>query len=351
MTGTDRGLDFWLRYVEHRGGLAEPSADGALVVLSEAMATEFDLPEETVVTADPDVAREDATLLLATGHPVLVQAADGALSDGDAGVLALAGPHTPAPGRDWCQEALRDRIQVDHGRIEVTGQPARIDRPVLRVGALVTYTVSAEETYQERLECWVDGSTGLELGAADIARLRRAPSAEQPVAPRSATLAHTAATVDAAHALLEDAAGHRRRALADQATDGHRRERSHARDYYADVLRSLDKRRIKADPERAALLAARADSTRAERDRRLLEIDEKYQAGHEIRPFRLHAVMVPGWRVPVDVCRGPRRYPLAFDWLPALSAFATQRCPHCGAPGTLCAGKSRLGCRSCLQRT
>lgn len=80
----------------------------------------------------------------------------------------------------------------------------------------------------------------------------------------------------------------------------------------------------------------------------MVEIDEKHQTRHEIRPYRLHVLLVPGWRVPVDVCRGPRRYPFAFDWLPALGAFATETCPHCGAMATFSAGKERLGCLACL---
>lgn len=151
-----------------------------------------------------------------------------------------------------------------------------------------------------------------------------------------------------AHSILDAAAERRRTALSDQASDAHQREHSHARDYYADVLRSLERRRAGAVPDRAKLLAARAASTREERARRLLEIDEKYQAHHVIRPYRLHAVLVPGWRVPVDIRRGPRRYPFAFDWLISLGAFAGERCPHCDQAATLSASKIRLGCVSCL---
>jgi hypothetical protein len=50
----------------------------------------------------------------------------------------------------------------------------------------------------------------------------------------------------------------------------------------------------------------------------------------------------------VDVCRGPRRYRFAFDWLPALGCFATERCPHCGDLSTFSASNARLGCRACL---
>jgi hypothetical protein len=346
---TDPGLAFWLRYVEHRGGLTEPTADGALVMLPPAMADESALPEATAVTADPDVAREDGAMLVTAGHPVLLEAADDVLSVGDVGVVALAPPPAPPPDAGWLQDALRDRVTVEHGRVEVTGPATRVDRPVLRLGALVTYTVSDEETYQERAECVLDTPAVRPLDRAEIVRLQQAPRADGRVPrPQAALLTTAARALPRAHRLLDDAASRRRQALSAQASAAHLRERRSAMDYYADALRSLEKRRAVAPTDRAALLAARIASTREERERRIAEIDEKFRARHDVRPFRLHVLLVPGWRVPVDVCRGPRRYPFAFDWLPALGCFATERCPHCGDLATFSASKSRLGCRACL---
>ena len=168
----DPGLRFWLRYVDERGGLTERRGDGTLVVLPPAVAGEFDLPDEFTVTAEPGVAREDGAVLLASGHPVLIQAADAALGHGDVGVVALAPPVTPAPDGSWFEQRVRDQVQVEHGKIDVTGLPSRIDRPVLRLGVLVTYTLSADEHYQERLECWVDAASGRQLAPDVVARLR-----------------------------------------------------------------------------------------------------------------------------------------------------------------------------------
>jgi hypothetical protein len=344
----DPGLRFWLRYVEDRGGLTERAGDSTLVVLPPAVARQFDLPDELVVTAEPDIAREDGAVLLATGHPVLIQAADAALRDGDVGVVTLVAPGTPAPGAELLEQRVRDQVAVEHGRIDVTGLPVRIDRPVLRVGALVTYTLSPEECYQERLECWVDAGSGCQLGSEHVTRLHAAPRSERPAPAGAPVLESLSAALRQAHSILDAAAERRRSALSDQASDAHRREQAHARAYYADALRSLERRRASADPDRAGLLAARAASTREERARRLLEIDEKYQTRHVIRPYRLHAVLVPGWRVPVDVRRGPRRYPFAFDWLTPLGVFAEERCPHCGVAATLSVSKTRLGCVRCL---
>ncbi|MGH3613113.1 MAG: hypothetical protein ACRDRK_11070 [Pseudonocardia sp.] len=344
----DPGLRFWLRYVDHCGGLTEPATDGTLVVLPPAEAAGFDLPDELIVTSDPDVAREDGVVLLTTGHPALIRAADAALTSGDIGIISLTAPTSPAPTMAQLEDKVREQFPVEHGRIDVSGLPVRIDRPVLRVGALVTYTVSAEECYQERLECWVDAGSGLPLADTEIARLQRAPRPDAPVAAPQPMLTAATVALEHAHRILDTAADRRRQILSSQASEAHQQERTHARAYYDDALRSLEKRRATADSDRAELLAARAASTREERARRLLEIDEKYQARHEIRPFRLHLVLVPGWRVPVDVRRGPRRYPFAFDWLPALGAYAAQRCPHCGAAESLSASKARLGCLTCL---
>lgn len=48
---------------------------------------------------------------------------------------------------------------------------------MLRIGALATFTVSAEESYQESLECWIDARSRLPLTAHAVARLQRAPVA------------------------------------------------------------------------------------------------------------------------------------------------------------------------------
>lgn len=217
---------------------------------------------------------------------------------------------------------------------------------MLRVGALATYTVSAEESYQESLECWVDAQSRLPLSEQAVCRLRRAPLASRPESHR-AILPSAVAAIGEARRLLDAVADRRRDTLSEQASDAHRQERAHARAYYDDTLRSLERRRAAAAPDRAELLAARAVSTREERTRRLAEIDEKYQARHDIRPFRLHVAAVPGWRVPLDVRRGPRCYPIERDWLPALGAYAEERCPHCGEAAPLSAGKTRLGCVGC----
>ena len=68
-------------------------------------------------------------------------------------------------------------------------------------------------------------------------------------------------------------------------------------------------------PDRRAVLEQRLRATREEEARRLAEIAEKYEARHTIRPYRLHAMLVPALRVPADVLRGMRRYPMYFDWL------------------------------------
>src|SRR5260370_7343017 len=58
-------------------------------------------------------------------------------------------------------------------------------------------------------------------------------------------------------------------------------------------------------------------------------------------------MLVPALRVPADVLRGDRLYPMCFDWLLPAGAYAPVRCPSCGGEAPLVAGKLKLGCEAC----
>ena len=349
MIRADGGLRFWLDYVEWSDGLWEGAGDVALVVLPPRLAAEFALPEEVQVTGDPDVAREDGVAFLAAGHPAVIRAAEAVLESGDVGVVTLARPRSLPPSAAALQEKARERFPVDHGRIDAVGEPQPAVRGVLRAGAVVNYAVSTEDRFQERVECWVDLPTGLALPDRVSARLASGAVATQ--VGRCGSLAEIGAGVARVYQTLEAAALRRRQVLAAQATSAHDTERRRAEEYYDASLASLEHRRTSAPPDRQALLAARADSTREERARRLAEIAEKFQARHEIRPYRLHLVQVPVLRQAVDVRRGARRYPMVLDWLLPAGEFADVRCPNCGERAGLVAAKTMLGCALCLPTT
>jgi hypothetical protein len=347
----DGGLGFWLGYVESRGGLWEMSGDTALVMIPPQLQRRHELPEEFAVTAHPDVAREDGVALLEPGHPLLLAAAEDVLSADDAGLLRLAAPAAQPPGDDRLLEKAREAFPVGHGRIDASGPAERTLRQVLRVGAMVTYTASADDRFHERAECWLDVPSRHELPAQAAERLRRLATdgSAGSVAPDLAALPPALA---AAHLRLDHAAAERCRVLASgsvrAAADA---ERARARTYYAEALASLARRQASAAPDRQALLAARMDSVRAEEQRRLAEIEEKYTPRHEIRPYRLHLVHVPALRLPVDVFRGTRRFPLVLEWLLPAGVFAPVSCPTCGADTAsrpLVAAKTHLGCARCL---
>jgi hypothetical protein len=152
----------------------------------------------------------------------------------------------------------------------------------------------------------------------------------------------------AAYQELDAAAAGRGRQLASGADVERAAEIARAGEYYAAALASLDKRLVDADAQRRELLAARAEATRAERDRRLAEIGEKYRHRHELRPYRLHLVDVPVLRLATDVRRGERRWPIDFDYLPMLGTVAPTRCPSCDAHAPLVATRAQLGCTTCV---
>jgi hypothetical protein len=305
----------------------------------------YRLPEELRVTADPDVAREDGATLLTAGHPVLAEAAERVLASGDTGYLVLARPASAPPGRDVLLAAVRDAFPVDHGRIDLSGEPAVVMHPVIAVGALVTYELSAEDRFQEEVQRWVDVPSRRELSADLVARLCRADVAER-AQPRPSEGLMPA--VGAAHRLIDAGATARRQALAAEVSGACQAERGRAVAYYADAIAGIEARMATAQPDRRAALEQRLRATREEEARRLAEIAEKYEARHAIRPYRLHVMLVPALRVPADVQRGMRRYAMCFDWLLPAGVFAPVRCPSCGGEAPLVAGKLKLGCETCL---
>jgi hypothetical protein len=341
----DPALGFWLRHVTASGGLWEPDEDAAYVVLPPQLRDAYRLPEELRVTADPDVAREDGATLLAAGHPVLVEAAERVLASGDAGYLLLARPGSLPPGRDMLLAAARDAFPVGHGRIDLSDEPVVVLHAVVRVGALVTYELSAEDRFGEEAHRWVDVPSRRELAADLVGRLCRAEVDEKARPGRPEGLLNAVA---AAHRLIDGAAFDRRQALAAEVSGAFEAESGRAAAYYADAITGIERRLAAAPPERRAVLEQRLRSTREEQARRLAEIAEKYEARHVIRPYRLHAMLVPALRVPADVLRGTRRYPMCFDWLLPAGAYAPVRCPSCGGEAPLVAGKLKLGCEACL---
>ncbi|HEX9334892.1 MAG TPA: hypothetical protein VF892_03360, partial [Pseudonocardiaceae bacterium] len=146
---------FWLNYLDARGGLWEQSGDTVLAVLPEQLSASHDLPESALITDDPDIAREDGVLFLGAGHPEITNAAESIVDDGDVAVVALANSGKPMSTEDVLAR-VRDRVPVEHGRIDTTAAPIRAHRATVRLGALVSHTVSAQEAFTEVAECLVD---------------------------------------------------------------------------------------------------------------------------------------------------------------------------------------------------
>jgi hypothetical protein len=345
---TEPALRFWLDFVDAEGGAAEEGPDAHVVLLPAHLRSDFDLPEELSVTDDPDVAGEEGALLVIPGQPVLIQAAEVVLGRGDAGWAHLRWPETIPPSRQALQDAARHHVVVDHGRIDIDGQPAWRYVPAMRVGALVEYQVSLEDRFQEQGEVWVDGRCGEALPASVAAALGRSATLPGPGRDHTSLPPDPTRALLGAAALIETRAGERRSQLSGQTRSTRDAEMERVAAYYDAAAASIAKRRQAASPDRWPLYDAQAEATRAERARRLQETDQKFAGRHEVRPFRLHLIGVPGLEVPIVVRRGSRAFGLTLEWYLPFATWAPITCPHCRSGDVLVAGRDRLGCRTCL---
>jgi len=344
----DPALRFWLRWAERDGALYEPAADATLVVLSDGLQRTLDLPDEVSVTADPEVAREDGAMLLGPGHPALDHATEDVLRCGDVGHVSLAAPAAAPPEPATLLARARDTLTVGHGRIDLAGVPELERIPVLRADALVTYSVALHERFQERAEAWLAVPGQVSLPAETVNRLAGAP--RDTALPAVGMPDGLAATVAAAHDELQHIAAHRQAVLVDQVEETRATEVARTTAYYDAATAAIEHRLETASPDRLAVLEAKLEATRAERARRLAEVEEKFRPRHEIRLFRLHLVWVPTLRLPMVVRRGHREFPLAMYWLTVGRGFLPVPCPSCGGLYPLEAAKDRLGCQGCVRR-
>ncbi|HEV2780800.1 MAG TPA: hypothetical protein VGX25_15550 [Actinophytocola sp.] len=239
---------FWLDYLDSRGGLWERTGDTVLAVLPEQLAGRHDLPESALITDDPDVAREDGVLFLGAGHPEIDKAAEAVVETGDVAALAL--PHSAKPvSREDLLARIRERVPVDHGRIDASGAPIRTHRAVLRLEAMVSHTVSTEERFTEVTECLIDVPSRIAWPEDPAARLRDAVAAADTLSRTEARTGDLVPALAAAHRVLDDAAAARGRILAAHADAERATEVARANDYYAAALAAIDKAPDRRRPE------------------------------------------------------------------------------------------------------
>ena len=342
---TSSGTDFFAAYAESEGALAEVVPEGALLVLPEQLRAELGLPEEIGLTEDPETARDDGFLLVTTGHPLLLAAARTVLERGDVGCASLPRPDGLPPTPRALEAKAREHIHADHGRIDVTDTPDAADVTVLRVGALLTYSISIDERVQELEEVWVLADSGRAVPAQVVTRLLA--TVPEPGATAN-TAAPTGDAVASAHQLLAGSARRRVDHLSRQTSARLHAQLGVVDDYYGRVLSSIDERMHRASSDRVALLGEQAEATKREWKRRRAEVADDLTPSFEIQPFRLHLMAVPSYRVQATVRRGARAYPLSLSYLPLTSSFLPPLCPSCRSEAVLVAGKDGLGCRTCL---
>ncbi|MDA8065422.1 MAG: hypothetical protein M0031_07970 [Thermaerobacter sp.] len=345
----DPQLAFWLDYVQRQGGLAEEREDGAAAwaVLPESLQRAWQQGEELLVTADPELAEEGA-LLLAPGHPLLEEAAREVLQRGDAGIGFLPWPTAVPPAPDTLLERVRDGLPVAHGRWDWAGEPAPAYLPLLRVGALAVHTLG--ERFQERHELWADARTGAAVPPDLVSRWAGLEVGARPEGGYPLLASELGGALARVHRRLWQRAAARGEELAAEAAGEREAERERAAAYYAGQLASLAKRMEKADPRQRSLLEQRAAATRAEEERRLAEIAEKYRPRHELVPYRVQLIFAPGLWLPLAVRRGERCYPLPLGWLLLGGWLSPPPCPKCGAWEPLVAGRRELGCVRCQEQ-
>jgi hypothetical protein len=345
MTQSTALIDFFASYAETEGALAEEAPEGAVLMLTPELQAAYGLPEELILTEDPEAGREPGYQLLTAGHPLLRSAAEAVLTKGDTGHLHLPRITAPPPSPADLERRARDQVPVDHGRLDFIGAPSATYIPLVRLGASITFSLATDELVQELDEVYVlpDGQV---VSDALLRNLEK--SLLQLGLPQGCGPARVEAAVAAGHSQLLLRMERRAEELAALARHRVRARLEVVDDYYRRLLDSLEERQARqTDVGRAAILSQQVDATRVEWKLRKAEVAAELEAHGDLRPYRLHVLWLPAWDTSFVVRRGQRSYDLRMTYLPLGPAFLPPRCPSCGAAARLVAGKDRLECRQC----
>ena len=269
-------------------------------MLPESLQAAYRLPEDLGLTEDPEVAREEGYLLLATGHPLLRAAAESVLQQGTpATVTCLVRPE-PAPSPRVLQSHARDGVHADHGRIDIHSQPSAIYLTIVRVGVMLTFRLSIVRRASKSWPTAGHWPTEARYRLTLVKRLSSSTAVPGPAPGAHAWAGEGVAVADpgsakAAERAAELAAQRSKRLVAQLVV---------VDDYYERLLASIEERSAKTTEDRRHMLGAQSVATRVEWERRRAEVTDEMMPVAIVDPFRLHVFGVPAWRASAVVTAG-----------------------------------------------
>ena len=337
--------EFIVGCIERAGGAAEPRGSDRIDALLPA-ALELGGGEREVVLALAPVAlgQESPAELATIGSPLL----DSLIAHAAARGTTSLGHLTPERlKRKGLREEVERTLLFSNGRVRYDESD-----PDVRCSYSVQFNFKVSFLSDERRErCYVIPVNlwSNQVNLALVEHLAAATADERPAALADAPSVPVSQAYATAQLALRRLVGEEIARHQDRSRKRFGVEYLRISDYYAQVTRELESRRRDGDEDRTRVLEGKLEAARAERERKLRELGEKYRLRLHARltSARLLAQPKTFFRLLIDRGATTRTLTLAYDSL--LGRLEPPVCEACHAETTRVhvSAQARLLCAGC----
>lgn len=337
--------EFIVGCIERAGGAAEPRGADRIDALLPAALDPGGREREVVLALDPVALGQESPAELATiGSPLL----DSLIAHAAARGTTSVGHLTPERLR---KKGLREEVErtllFSNGRVRYEGSD-----PDVRCSYSVQFNLKVSFLSDERRErCYVIPVNlwSNQVNLALVEHLAAAEAGERPARFPDAPSVPVSAAYATAQLALRRLVGEEIARHQDRSRKRFSVEYLRISDYYEQVTRELESRRRDGDQGRTRALEGKLVAARAERERKLRELGEKYRLHLHARltSARLLAQPKTFFRLLIDRGATTRTLTLAYDSL--LGRLEPPVCEACHAETTRVhvSAQARMLCAGC----
>lgn len=112
-------------------------------------------------------------------------------------------------------------------------------------------------------------------------------------------------------------------------------DRARLNDYYAALLKDAQRRLQKADEERRSALGTKIEIIKAERESKLLDVEQKYHLRIQLELVNLAIIAIPKLDLPVEIRKRTSTIKRTVTWNPLLHTIEPLLCDVCNRGGTM----------------
>jgi len=329
-----------LGYCRQVGALVEPPAYGVYeILLPDEAAARWEISPHQRVVFDA-TNQQDGVIFLHYGHALVETIVEELRGQSANGNFFINNVRPEKPG--FVSE-IENVFSLPNAKIFFI--PAEKEHVRLHHYARFNFKVSlvADEKRELVLPVWMDLQNGYPINGVDIERLgifdtenqfARIPSAPTFWNNEPAFRKTLSALLERARNAVPQELGETLSHLQKRLARFLELDRARLNDYYADLLKDAKKRLQKAEEDRRAAMESKIAIINAERESKLLDVEQKYHLRVQLELVNLAIIVLPKLDLTVEIRKRTSAIKRTVSWNPLLHVVEPLLCDVCNRGGT-----------------